>query len=340
MVNCAFPTCTVSQTKKYAGVSLFKLPTRKSEFYTAWRKNLLDLLSKYRDMDSSFKKDVMDCKRELFICERHYAEEDIEFTKTGMKTPCLQALPTKNFPCKSHEGVPKVERKLPTRVMTNQNPSEDDFFAYKSFDELCKRVQRWGLTNNEWSIVCDNNNLKLKLIVHPYIVPYLELFVDEHFKYTIIVFGWLLPRNHQLYLHYSRSARNVTVPDLIRQIKGHKLCPGLPLQTKEGNKVISHIIPCYIDFNIQQSCPISTKKFVRHEDCIILCTTDDRCSKCESAIKRIDNKKLNVKPLHPNTPLSTLSPDRVIETLKLERKENKALRKKLEKEIHLKSQCR
>ena len=118
MVNCAFPTCTVSRTQKYDGTSLFKLPTRKSEMYTAWRKNLLDLLSKYREMSSSFKKEVMECKRELFICERHYAEEDIEFTKTGIKTPRLEALPTKNLPLKSHEETSKVERRLPTSRVT------------------------------------------------------------------------------------------------------------------------------------------------------------------------------------------------------------------------------
>ena len=32
-------------------------------------------------MSSMFKKEVKEYKRELFICEMHYAEDDIEYTK-------------------------------------------------------------------------------------------------------------------------------------------------------------------------------------------------------------------------------------------------------------------
>ena len=45
---CALPNSSVSRTPKYLGISLFQFPTRKCEFYTTWRKNLLDVLSKYR----------------------------------------------------------------------------------------------------------------------------------------------------------------------------------------------------------------------------------------------------------------------------------------------------
>ena len=45
-------------------------------------------------MSSMFTKEVIGCKRELFICEMYYAEDNVEYTKTGIKTPRLQALPT------------------------------------------------------------------------------------------------------------------------------------------------------------------------------------------------------------------------------------------------------
>ena len=38
-------------------------------------------------------------------------------------------------------------------------------------------------------------------------------------------------------------------------------------------------------------------------------------------LKKIKTKKSNVKPLHPNSPLSNVNPERVIEALKLEQKE-------------------
>ena len=64
----------------------------------------------------------------------HYAEDDIEYTKTGIKTPRLQALPTMNLPLKSH-GDTKVERK--------------EVSVYKDLDELHKRVQKCNLDYRE-----------------------------------------------------------------------------------------------------------------------------------------------------------------------------------------------
>ena len=48
---------------------------------------------------------------------------------------------------------------------------------------------------------------------------------------------------------------------------------------------------------------------------VIYAVNVDRCS------KKIETKKSNVKPLHPNMPLSNVNPERVIEALQLERKE-------------------
>ena len=56
----------------------------------------------------------------------HYAEDDIEYTKTAMKTPRLQALPTMNLPLKSHKDT-KVERK--------------EVSVYKDLDELHKSAE-------------------------------------------------------------------------------------------------------------------------------------------------------------------------------------------------------
>ena len=75
----------------------------------------------------------------------HYAEDDIEYTKTGIKTPCLQAPPpTMNLPLKSHEDT-KVERKLPAfRIVTTETDDVEgkEVFVYKDLDELHKRVQQ------------------------------------------------------------------------------------------------------------------------------------------------------------------------------------------------------
>ena len=64
-------------------------------------------------------------------------------------------------------------------------------------------------------------------------------------------------------------------------------CPGLPLEPKDmqGDKVISHVIPCRIDLKSQQQLPVSTKMFSRDDDvlffvCIVIYPVNvDRCSR-------------------------------------------------------------
>ena len=107
--------------------------------------------------------------------------------------------------------------------------------------------------------------VKLTFNIEPHKVPYLEVVVDEKLQFTIIVFGWLLPNCHALYENHSRSVQVVTVSNLLHEIMNHELCPGLPLEHKamQGDKVISHVIPCRIDLKSQQHLPVSTKMFSR-----------------------------------------------------------------------------
>lgn len=76
--NCAFPGCTVSHTEKHKGITVFKIPGRRDEFYSTWRKTMCDVLSRYRQMDTLLKQRIE--KGLVHICERHFPPEDIEFT--------------------------------------------------------------------------------------------------------------------------------------------------------------------------------------------------------------------------------------------------------------------
>ena len=74
--SCAFPQCTVSQAKKYQGISLFKLPQRECD--TNWKKDIVTVLKKFRVVDKSLKDRIE--KGKVFICERHFEVSDIEYT--------------------------------------------------------------------------------------------------------------------------------------------------------------------------------------------------------------------------------------------------------------------
>ena len=76
--NCSFPGCSVSRRGKYHGISIFQIPQRKDDFHVNWRKNLLDVISRFRCIDKAFKNQIDTGK--VYICERHFESEDIELT--------------------------------------------------------------------------------------------------------------------------------------------------------------------------------------------------------------------------------------------------------------------
>ena len=76
--NCVFPGCTVSRTDKHKDIGIFRVPTRKDEFYSEWRKNLINVITRYREVDKALKDQIN--AGNLYICERHFSSGDIELT--------------------------------------------------------------------------------------------------------------------------------------------------------------------------------------------------------------------------------------------------------------------
>ena len=152
-------------------------------------------------MSSMFKKEVMECKRELFICEMHYAEDDIEYTKTGIKTPRLQALPTMNLPL-NHTRTQKLKENYLLFELLQQRQvmlKERMYLWTKILMSCIKECRSVIWITEKWYTSYENNAVKLTFNIEPHIVPYLEVVIDEKLQFTIIVFGWLLPNCHALY---------------------------------------------------------------------------------------------------------------------------------------------
>ena len=78
--NCAFPGCIVSIYKLHEGTTIFSITKRKSEFYQEWRKEILGILLKYRNIDLVLKEKLQNGDADFFICERHFTSDDIEYT--------------------------------------------------------------------------------------------------------------------------------------------------------------------------------------------------------------------------------------------------------------------
>ena len=82
MVNCTFNECfknRANKSGKYQSLALFKLTGRKGEFYEKWKKEVLNIVTKYKHVDANFKKQIQ--SGNIYICEKHYKKEDVEITR-------------------------------------------------------------------------------------------------------------------------------------------------------------------------------------------------------------------------------------------------------------------
>ena len=264
--------CRESRSTKVS--LIFTVTTRKSDFYCRWRKALVDVLCRYRVIEPSLKRKILDGEELIFICERHFADEDIECTKTGHKSLRLEAVPTKNLPPKSQYQPPKTER----QEIVRNGASNIDFqisnkHCYQTFDESSRRVQRLHLTN--WDININKDIVNLKQFISPYTIPYCDITIDVSLEFTIVILGWLLPDTPFPIQMFFRSVRNVNLSELLN------LCCGLNIETC-FEKVISHVIPCNINLDdIDPNNPFSRMLYQRHVDCIVL-QDNDLCTNCKT----------------------------------------------------------
>ena len=80
----------VQGIKKYQGVRIFTVTTRKSDFFCRWKKALVDDLCRYRVIEHSLKHKILDGE-EFIYSGRYFVDEDIERTKTGQNALRLEA---------------------------------------------------------------------------------------------------------------------------------------------------------------------------------------------------------------------------------------------------------
>lgn len=156
------------------------------------------------------------------------------------KRPKFGALPTMNMPQKSHHTKKPPPRAA--RSVVKDLPLEPaNKWCYNSFSELCKRVH--GLKSiTEWNLQELKDRIVLKKSNHLFLLPEIELMIDDSLGYTISIFGWHLPEDHDLYGNNLRSVTKITVSDLVKDLEKSYICPGVSL-TERCHDVLPHVIP-------------------------------------------------------------------------------------------------
>ena len=209
---------------------------------------------------------------------------------------------------------------------------------YKGLTDICKRIK--GLkTISKWIVEERIDRVVLRKMMDCFQLPELELIIDDSLGYTISVYGWLLPEDHELYTRRLRSMNNVTVSDLIRDIECQLICPGVYPKELTGD-IIPHVIPKVVDplYSDDESGfdVFPKKQFWRPSDCNLLCSpTSDLCIVCMeyshvSDLKARAKQRRLSEPAHVKAPVSSTAPERLKLTLQMQRLKCSELEQQLE----------
>ena len=75
--NCAIFGCSTS--RRHKGVSIFKIPVAKDEENKNWVRQLINIVTKDRQVDELLKKRIESGR--IYICERHFTPEQFYVCK-------------------------------------------------------------------------------------------------------------------------------------------------------------------------------------------------------------------------------------------------------------------
>ena len=239
------------------------------------------------------------------------------------------AIPTLNLPQKSFETETKPRRPLKRHETDEGSPaastSKESSRVYKHLDDFKRRVTAVKLTG--WSRKEHEQKFIFEYFDDRHALPAYSLIVDSGLVFSITVFGWFLPDDHEIYLEHKRSLFHVTISALICEtVQSFAVCSGLDQQsisaTTPNSTTTNHSVPLQTDVYDENGPPFHVDLFCRSNDCYILCNAD-KCNTCLNYIDKEGKKKCvpakQSLPIKDKAPLTACSKERLIATVQKQR---------------------
>ena len=242
------------------------------------------------------------------------------------KKPRFGELPTLNMPKKSHEGNQPASRPGRT-VVKDSEPEPSPSACYKNFSEFCQQLK--GLKSLVgWNFKELSDRAVFKKQVELYLLPELEIIVDDSLAFTVKVFGSFLVEGHELYITFKRSMRNVTLSVHIRELEEYKQCSGVT-PSEMTSKLYHHVIPIEQDLSADEddkdAQQFPHKGYWRARACwILLKEEESMCQACSEYLVYTKTaseakERRQLKPAHIEAPVSKTDPERIKLTLQTQR---------------------
>ena len=82
-----------------------------------------------------------------------------------------------------------------------------------------------------WKISLDNRFAIITCNSPEHFLRKYEIYIDELLDYCIRIFGWMLPKDHHLYLQYKGYFLNLSLSKFLNHIETFVLCPGIEVKS-------------------------------------------------------------------------------------------------------------
>ena len=91
--------------------------------------------------------------------------------------------------------------------------------------------------------------MKLSKNEKDFITPKLEIYVGSDLNYLIRYYEWVIPRNHEVYSKYEGTLNNISLSNLILQLKTYQECQGIRLpDNQQASHITKHTVSKKFDF--------------------------------------------------------------------------------------------
>ena len=197
------------------------------------------------------------------------------------KKPKFGALSTLNLPTRSHDIAPKPTRPARSIVSDDVNTAATSIRRYKSFGDLCSRINTLKTLTN-WLVDELDDRILLKKEFHV-MLPEIQVMIDDSLGFAISVYGSFLPEDHELYSECFRSVANITVAELVKKIEAMSICPGVKpfsLSSEIQHHVIPKLVDPLLDDEQSTSSSFPNKDFWRTRECLVLDECNQQCPSC------------------------------------------------------------
>ena len=208
--------------------------------------------------------------------------------------------------------------------------------CYKDFNDLYNRSQKLKLSG--WELKKKDRLLCISKHDEIHLIPSHEIIIKDDLEFSVSVFNWRVPNDHQLYVETSKTLREITLSRLISLVSRYDMCNGVHSLCNRKDKVTQHSVPKIFNSFLSKS-PLQETVYYRSEECraLVSDTGTTECKSCKKISKEIEKaekrKILNAIsiPAKTKAPVSKTDPAKIKLTLQNIRAENKTLKTQVDK---------